>query len=165
MILAVKIIVGIIIALPGVLVILAREKAEVKEFIEDYILRKKVDLFTGEYKGSWLIKYLGWECVTLGILIAAPIPDWFFYGGIVVGIIFGISLCYKYNKHKEADPNAKPASKEKTVSGEVVGNTTSANDSDGQGLTSDTETTIKNGTVSAGVVGNISTPTCDDQKS
>ena len=127
MILAVKIIVGIIIALPGVLVILAREKAEVKEFIETYILRKKVDLFTGEYKGSWLIKYLGWECVTLGILIAAPIPDWFFYGGIVVGIIFGISLCYKYNKHKEADPNAKPASKEKTVSGgEVVGNTTDA---------------------------------------
>ena len=120
MILAVKILIGIIIALPGILVILAREKAEVKEFIETYILRKKVDLFTGDYKGSWLIKYLGWECVALGILIAVPIPDLFFYGGLAVGAVFGASLCYKYNKHKKANPDAKPVAEEKKVSGEVV---------------------------------------------
>ncbi len=128
MIFAVKILIGIIIALPGVLVILAREKAEVKEFIETYILRKKVDLFTGEYKGSWLIKYLGWECVALGILIAVPIPDWFFYGGVAVGVIFGASLCYKYNEYKKTNPDAKPAAEEKKVSGEVVESITSTND-------------------------------------
>ena len=155
---AFKVLIGLLVILPGVCVLWAKKNTKFKNFLEEKLLENK-DLFGGQHKYSTLVKWSGWQNVIVGILILSPLPL-SAYVGFFIGVCLGVFKHHLFTGKSGECGNVD----DRPIEGEVVGNTTSANDSDGQGLTSDTETAIKDEKVSVGVVGNTNTPTGDEQK-
>lgn len=115
---AFKVLIGLLIILPGACVLLAAKNEKFKVFLEENLLDKKFDLFAEEHKYSTIVKWSGWHNIVVGFLIALPFPS-YFYPGLLIGVGVGIYLysqCMKITNVVKVDDQIS----DKAVEGEVV---------------------------------------------
>ena len=91
---AFKVLIGLLVILPGVCVLWAKKNTKFKNFLEEKLLENK-DLFGGQHKYSTLVKWSGWQNVIVGILILSPF-SMSVYIGIFIGVCLGVYLYKVY---------------------------------------------------------------------